>query len=127
MKHFKLTAVVLSLLLFFLGNNAFSQVKLPLSGTYKAPIGADFEKLEINENRINTFKDGAIVGTFFAVEKVEDSYVLEITKPGTQSVDYNPNRDRKLIKVKINEINEKECHLTITWHTGIIENLTLNK
>lgn len=127
MKRFKCTAILLPVFLFFIGTITFSQVKLPISGTYNAPAGADFDRLEATDQKITTYKGASIVGTFFAVEKANDTYILEVARPGTQSFDPDPKRDKKLMKVRVGYLDEKECRLSVTWPDGTKQELTLSK
>ncbi len=127
MKRFKFTTILLPAFIFFIGSITFSQVNLPISGIYRAPAGADFDRLEATDQKITTYKGTSIVGTFFAIEKANDIYILEVARPGTPSFDPDPERDKKLMKVRVSYLDEKECRLSVTWPDGTKQELTLSK
>lgn len=119
--------MLLPLFIFFLGGVSFSQVKLPISGVYKVAAGEDFDRLEVSDSKITAYSGSSVTGTFFAIEKANDLYILEVAKPGTPSFDSDPKRDKKLMKVRINYLTENTCNLSITWPNGTKQELTLNK
>jgi hypothetical protein len=128
MKHFKLITITLSLIFISLGNFASSQVRLPLSsGSYKVLTDTYYDKVEVVGQKITTYKNGSLVGTFIAVEERLGQYILEIVKPGIESVDTNPKRDRKLIVAKVDYLSENECRLTLTQPNGTREKVTIQK
>jgi hypothetical protein len=108
-------------------SSSFGQIQLPISGTYKVESPTYFDKVEVKNQIINTYNNGKIVGTFFALEKVSDFYVFEVTKPGSLTLDTNPKRDRRLLKIKVVKIDEAEYSFTITNPNGTQENVTLIK
>ncbi|HLU87754.1 MAG TPA: hypothetical protein VKZ44_08370 [Taishania sp.] len=116
--------LVFSLFLYF---NSFSQVKLPITGIYKVTNDTYFDKVEIKEHSINTYQNDKLIGTFFVLENVNDIYIFEVTKPGTTSIDYTANRDRKLMKIKVVKLDENEYNFVITNPNGTTENVTLIK
>jgi hypothetical protein len=123
----KLLGKLLPILFILIGSVSFSQVNLPIQGKFKAPVGADFDYLEIKENRVNSYKGDQILGTFFAIENINNLYVLEVAKPGTISLNPNIQTERHLMKVRILSSTKKESNLSITWPNGRKQELTLTK
>jgi hypothetical protein len=108
MKHFKLITITLSLIFISLGNFASSQVRLPLSsGSYKVLTDTYYDKVEVVGQKITTYKNGSLVGTFIAVEERLGQYILIVAK-----VDY---------------LSENECRLTLTQPNGTREKVTIQK
>lgn len=126
MRHINLIIFVF-LLFISLGNFSAAQVKLPLSGNYQVITDTYYDKIEVVGQKITTYKNGSLVGTFIAVEERLGQYILEIVKPGTESVDKNPKRDRKLIVAKVDYLSENECKLTLTQPNGTREKVTIQK
>lgn len=126
MKHINLITIVF-LLFISLGNYSAAQVKLPISGNYWVTTDTYYDKVEVVGQKITTYKNGSVVGTFIAVEERLGQYILEIVKPGTESVDTNPKRDRKLIVAKVDYLSDSECRLTLTQPNGTREKVTIQK
>lgn len=126
MKHIHSITIIL---LFFISLSNFSvaQVKLPISGNYKVAVDTYYDRIEVVGSKITTYKNGSLVGTFIAVEERLGQYILEIVTPGTESVDTNPNRDRKLIVAKVDYLSDNECKLTLTQPNGTREKVTIQK
>lgn len=126
MKRINLITIVF-LLFISLGNFSVAQVRLPISGNYQVMTNTYYDQIEVVGQKITTYKNGAIVGTFIAVEERLGQYILEIVKPGTESVDTNTKRDRKLIVAKVDYLSANECKLTLTQPNGTREKVTIQK
>src|SRR5690606_20530633 len=119
MKQVKSTTLLLLFTCLFTSSSLFSQVRLPISsGDYKVATDTYYDQVKIEGNKVSTYQQGKLVGTFIVVEERLGQYIMEIVQPGVESVDNNPKRDRKLIIARIDFLTEKECKLSLTQPNG---------
>ncbi|MBC9813463.1 hypothetical protein H9Y05_13375 [Crocinitomicaceae bacterium CZZ-1] len=128
MKQVKSTTLLLLFTCLFTSSSLFSQVRLPISsGDYKVATDTYYDQVKIEGNKVSTYQQGKLVGTFIVVEERLGQYIMEIVQPGVESVDNNPKRDRKLIIARIDFLTEKECKLSLTQPNGSVERILIQK
>lgn len=128
MKQVKSTTLLLLFTCLFTSSSLFSQIRLPISsGDYKVATDTYYDQVKIEGNKVSTYQQGKLVGTFIVVEERLGQYIMEIVQPGVESVDNNPKRDRKLIIARIDFLTEKECKLSLTQPNGSVERILIQK
>ena len=128
MKQVKSTTLLLLFTCLFTSISLFSQIRLPISsGDYKVATDTYYDQVKIEGNKVSTYQQGKLVGTFIVVEERLGQYIMEIVQPGVESVDNNPKRDRKLIIARIDFLTEKECKLSLTQPNGSVERILIQK
>lgn len=128
MKQIRSTTALLLFMCLFASSSLFSQVRLPISsGDYKVVTDTYYDQVKVDGQKVSTYQQGKLVGTFIVVEERLGQYIMEIVKPGIESVDTNPKRDRRLIIAKIDYLSEKECKLSLTQPNGSVERILIQK
>lgn len=128
MKQIRTTTALLLFMCLFASSSLFSQVRLPISsGNYKVVTDTYYDQVTIEGQKVLTYQQGKLVGTFIVVEERLGQYIMEIVKPGVESVDPNPKRDRRLIIAKVDYLSETECKLSLTQPNGTVERILIQK
>lgn len=131
----KTTILALSLLILFtVSANAQTEkhssiqsreLLMPLSGTYKVVSGSTIEEFEITGNKIAAKEKGEIVEKFFVWYKDGDDYIVEKVDVNTEQVDFSENKDRFLLRIKIQELEKSKKLLSIDFPHGVKQEIVI--
>ncbi|HLW38766.1 MAG TPA: hypothetical protein VKX31_00150 [Brumimicrobium sp.] len=123
----KTTLVVGFFTLLLFSNKAYSQIETGLRGAYTVLSGSPVEVIEVFDNKVEAKMGGDVVERYFFFEKENETYILEFVKLDAEFVDPSIAKDRKLIRVNLEEIEENKYSLNLLMFNGKEQDIIMVK
>src|SRR5690554_5342408 len=120
----KTTLVVGFFTLLLFSNKAYSQIETGLRGAYTVLSGSP---VEVIDNKVEAKMGGDVVERYFFFEKENETYILEFVKLDAEFVDPSIAKDRKLIRVNLEEIEENKYSLNLLMFNGKEQDIIMVK